>query len=177
MRFCRTPPAEWGLHRVFRCLECECIVKVCRPCDRRHRYCSQDCAAAARASSLRIAGRKYQSTEAGRQKNAQRQARWRERQRGQEGIRSVSPVTHPQAVPAASSSPPSPEARGRAKYPRPVASIARRPPARTVVRRKIIHFCDFCSARKCLFASRKQVWPGPSWERSWHARPPESGGS
>jgi hypothetical protein len=177
MRFCRTPPPEWGLHRVFRCLKCECMVKVCRSCDRRQRYCSQECALAARASSLRAAGRKYQSTDAGRQKNAQRQARWRARQRGQERGRSASSVTHPQAVLAASTTPPSPGSMHRAKWPTPAAAISRRPAARVLVRRKIVYLCDFCSTRKCLFASRKEVWPGPSWQRSWHGRPPESRGS
>jgi hypothetical protein len=81
---------------------------------------------AARASSLRIAGRKYRSTAAGRQKNAQRQARWRDRQRGQKDGRSASPVTHPQAALAASPSPPPKESRSRAKSPTPAAAIERR---------------------------------------------------
>jgi hypothetical protein len=112
---------------------------------------------------LRAAGRKYQGTDAGKQRNAQRQARWRERQRCQTGGSAGAPVTHPQAARAEHSSTPVPSARGRTKHPRPEASIAMRPPAHQIVRRNFVHYCDFCLVRKVLFASRKGVWPGPTW--------------
>ena len=68
------------LYRVFGCERCRQIVSICRACDRNQRYCSEDCRDAARRDSLRRSGQRYQASEAGRQRNAERQRRWRERQ-------------------------------------------------------------------------------------------------
>ena len=48
------------------------------------------------------------------------------------------------------------------------ASIAPRPPARQIVRRNSIQYRDLHLARKVRITTRKEVWPGPSGERSWH---------
>lgn len=83
--------------RTFNCALCRRLVQTCRSCDRGHRYCSPKCGNAARNESVRRAGRRYRQTEAGRLKNAERQRRFRERQRarlGQEPGSADQRVTH-----------------------------------------------------------------------------------
>ena len=60
---------------------CSRIFTVCGKHDRGRRFCSSECAAHARRSSVRVAGRCYQATTRGRQLHAARQARYRERLR------------------------------------------------------------------------------------------------
>lgn len=67
--------------RLYQCCRCHAQVIICSACDRGHRYCTGDCAAAARSDHLKRAGKKYQSTRAGRVNNAARQQRYRARQR------------------------------------------------------------------------------------------------
>ena len=68
-------------HRVFTCGECGKEVRICRRCDRGHRYCSPTCSQAAREASCRKAQRKYQQSRDGRWCHAERQQRYRERKR------------------------------------------------------------------------------------------------
>ena len=63
--------------RVFTCARCHCPVVVCSRCDRGQSYCGRACATAARACSLRAAGRRYQATRRGRFTHAARQRRYR----------------------------------------------------------------------------------------------------
>jgi hypothetical protein len=63
--------------RVFTCARCHCPVVVCSRCDRGQSYCGRACATAARARSLRAAGRRYQATRRGRFTHAARQRRYR----------------------------------------------------------------------------------------------------
>lgn len=67
--------------RLFNCARCHCQVTICTRCDRGQRYCAQGCAALARTESCARASRLYQSSRAGRENNALRQARHRARQR------------------------------------------------------------------------------------------------
>ena len=71
-------------HRLFLCDYCGSQVEVCTPCDRRHSYCGSPCARAARAISHREANHRYQATDRGRKLHAERQARYRERQRSKQ---------------------------------------------------------------------------------------------
>ncbi len=65
--------------RLYHCCRCQAQVIICSVCDRGHRYCTKGCAAIARSVSQKRAGKKYQSTRAGRFNNAGRQKRYRER--------------------------------------------------------------------------------------------------
>ena len=67
--------------RLYHCLRCHAQVVICSECDRGHRYCLQGCAPADRVDSLQRAGKKYQSSRAGRFNNALRQQRFRERRK------------------------------------------------------------------------------------------------
>jgi hypothetical protein len=65
--------------RLYQCARCHAQVIVCSGCDRGHRYCNGGCAQAARSDSLKRAGKKYQSSRAGRFNSAARQQRFRAR--------------------------------------------------------------------------------------------------
>lgn len=81
---------------------CGQVFFLCLRCDRGHRYCGAACSREARRTSLRAAGRRYQSSLDGRVTHAVRQARYRERLR--------SNVTHhgPGKVPRSAMVRPSP---------------------------------------------------------------------
>jgi len=67
--------------RLFHCARCHCQVIVCRHCDHGNVYCANGCAVDARTTSLRRAAKRYRSTRRGRHSNADRQRRFRARQR------------------------------------------------------------------------------------------------
>ena len=67
--------------RMFHCARCHCQVIICRHCDRGNVYCANGCADLARAASLRRAAIRYGATRRGRHSNADRQRRFRARQR------------------------------------------------------------------------------------------------
>ena len=67
--------------RMFHCARCHCQVIVCRHCDRGNVYCANGCADHARTDSLRRAAKRYRSTRPGRHSNADRQRRFRARQK------------------------------------------------------------------------------------------------
>lgn len=67
--------------RLYHCARCHCQVVICRHCDRGNVYCGEGCAKPARTETLRRAGSRYQSSRRGRHSNAERQRRYRERQR------------------------------------------------------------------------------------------------
>jgi hypothetical protein len=68
-------------NRLTTCLlpSCARLFAVCRGCDRRRGYCSDECARVARRERQSLAGRRYQATDRGRRAHAVRQARYRER--------------------------------------------------------------------------------------------------
>lgn len=70
--------------RGYQCHRCHRQVVICRRCDHGHRYCSDKCAATARADSLKRASRKYRTTRKGRFNNARRQQRFRDRRQQRE---------------------------------------------------------------------------------------------
>jgi hypothetical protein len=67
--------------RLYNCARCHCQVTICRYCDRGNLYCGGACAGEARKESLRRSSASYQSSRRGRAANAQRQNRFRQRQR------------------------------------------------------------------------------------------------
>jgi len=69
--------------RTYRCARagCQAQVLVCSHCDRGQRYCSVACRDQARREAQREAGRRYQSTRAGRFAHARRARRYRQRQK------------------------------------------------------------------------------------------------
>lgn len=67
--------------RLFNCARCHALRIICRECDHGQRYCPFTCCVQARRDSQRRAARRYQKTRRGRHVNAERQRRYRERQR------------------------------------------------------------------------------------------------
>ena len=67
--------------RLFNCARCHRQVTICRYCDRGNLYCGGVCAGQTRKESLRRSSASYQSSRRGRAANAQRQKRFRQRQR------------------------------------------------------------------------------------------------
>ena len=67
--------------RIFNCCRCRKLVALCSHCDRGNTYCSKTCATASRKESLQRSGKKYQQSRKGRLKHAERQNRYRIRQR------------------------------------------------------------------------------------------------
>ncbi len=67
--------------RRFLCVGCRVAVFLCTPCDRGQRYCSVACARSARRRSNRESDCRYQRTERGRLKHAERSRRYRQQRR------------------------------------------------------------------------------------------------
>ncbi len=67
--------------RLFNCLRCHAQVVICRQCDRGQRYCNGHCSDHARRDSLRRSAKRYSTSPSGRRHNAERQRRYRQRQR------------------------------------------------------------------------------------------------
>jgi hypothetical protein len=74
------PPME-DTARLFNCAHCQSQSIICRHCDRGHIYCSAICAQIARQIAHRAADQRYQDTRKGQHKHAERQRRYRERQK------------------------------------------------------------------------------------------------
>ena len=66
--------------RLFQCAFCQIQVLICTYCDCANIYC-KPCALGARKRSTQAAGKRYQKTDSGKRKHAQRQKRYRERQK------------------------------------------------------------------------------------------------
>ena len=75
--------------RLYHCTRCHCQVIICRRCDRGNVYCGETCANPARSESKKRAAKRYQCSRLGRQANADRQSRFREKHRLE-----VKKVTH-----------------------------------------------------------------------------------
>ncbi len=65
--------------RLFNCLRCFLLTKVCTPCDRGQVYCAAECSHEARREKNREAGKRYQESDRGKLKHAARQVRYRMR--------------------------------------------------------------------------------------------------
>ena len=87
--------------RLYHCLRCHCQVIVCRSCDRGHVYCTQGCAEQARSDSRRRSARRYQNSRRGRFNNADRQRRYRQRQREKVTHQGSPPVIRSAVLPRA----------------------------------------------------------------------------
>jgi hypothetical protein len=77
--------------RMYLCARCRLLAVVCRRCDRGQIYCTAQCSQQARRSAQRDAGRRYQSSRAGRFAHAARARRYRAR---------IQFVTHQGSTPA-----------------------------------------------------------------------------
>lgn len=125
---------ELALARRRLCARCHVPFLICSHCDRGQRYCGPVCSRAARRSSVRAAGRRYQDSRRGRHTHAARQRRYRERHRGSPPEK----VTH-------QGSPPPPLADGMSldptAPPRPSDDTAPSPPM-------AVPRCQFCG-RPC----------------------------
>lgn len=65
--------------RLFVCARCRTQVVLCSRCDRGNVYCAATCSQIVRRTSMREAGRRYQSSRAGRFAHAERARRYRAR--------------------------------------------------------------------------------------------------
>jgi len=88
--------------RLFNCARCHCQVVICSHCDRGNIYCGKRCAQAARRQSRRAGGRRYQNTRRGRRCHAERQRRYRQRQRAKVTHQGSLPVVPDETLPAES---------------------------------------------------------------------------
>ena len=67
--------------RLYNCVGCHSLVTICSPCDRNNIYCGSTCSRAARRKSYSMASKRYQKSYRGRIKHAERQRRYRGRQK------------------------------------------------------------------------------------------------
>ena len=71
--------ADETTYRLYSCARCAAQVRICRRCDRGHRYCTGACARIRRRESLHRAGARYQRSRRGAYPHAARQCAWRAR--------------------------------------------------------------------------------------------------
>jgi hypothetical protein len=83
--------------RLYTCVGCYILVTICSPCDRNNIYCGSICSRAARLQSCQLASQRYQQSLRGRHKHANRQQRYRERQK-KIVTHHTSPVLPPRVV-------------------------------------------------------------------------------
>jgi hypothetical protein len=76
-------------YRLYNCERCQVQVRICQRCDHGNVYCAGGCASISRRESLRRAQVRYQRSRRGARRHADRQRRWRARQR-----RTLKIVTH-----------------------------------------------------------------------------------
>jgi hypothetical protein len=67
--------------RLFACVRCRALVRICSCCDRGQIYCAGSCAWEARCQAQRAAGQRYQASRRGRVCHAARARRHRARQK------------------------------------------------------------------------------------------------
>jgi hypothetical protein len=72
---------EPATYRLYYCRRCAMQVCICAQCDCGNVYCPGECTQLARLESVRRAGARYQRTYRGARKHAERQRRYRERQK------------------------------------------------------------------------------------------------
>ncbi len=72
---------DGAVGRTYLCASCYNRAIICSRCDRGQIYCSRDCAGRVRRARLLEAGRRYQATDRGRRLHAERNRRYRERNR------------------------------------------------------------------------------------------------
>ena len=83
--------------RLYYCAGCHIQVIICSPCDRNNMYCGSMCSRAARIQSRQLASRRYQQSLRGRHTHANRQRRYRVRQKNKV-THHTSPVLPPRVV-------------------------------------------------------------------------------
>lgn len=94
----RTPHDHVEGLRPRQCFESKCnaMFAVCASCDRGQRYCSELCRSRQRRDQVRAAGKRYQSSEAGKRVHCRRQQAYRARH-GQVSVthQAMAPITAP----------------------------------------------------------------------------------
>lgn len=89
---CPVPSGREGLglleepattYRLYHCQRCGMQVYICAQCDCGNVFCPGECAELARRESVRRAGARYQRSFRGARKHAERQRRYRERQKSE----------------------------------------------------------------------------------------------
>ncbi len=83
--------------RLYNCVGCNALVTICSHCDRNNLYCGSTCSRTSRIRSCRLSSYRYQRTLRGRQKHADRQRRYRERQKNKV-THHTSPILPPRVV-------------------------------------------------------------------------------
>jgi hypothetical protein len=68
-------------YRLYNCARCQLQVRICQRCDHGNVYCAGECANIRRRESLLRAQARYQRSRQGARRHAERQRRWRARQR------------------------------------------------------------------------------------------------
>jgi hypothetical protein len=91
-------------YRLYNCERCQVQVRICERCDHGNVYCAGECASIRRRESVRRAQARYQRSRRGARRHADRQRRWRSRQRQEPKIvtHQGSPFTVTQCILAAS---------------------------------------------------------------------------
>jgi hypothetical protein len=118
--------------RLFNCASCQQQVIICSGCDRGNIYCTLRCSRSARKRSLCAANQRYQASFRGRQKHAERQRRYRQRQK--EKIEKVTYQGSPD-LPPHDSLPPEPKS----------------PPEHSIQLVTDVLHCDFCGEHVSSF--------------------------
>ncbi len=72
--------------RLFNCARCNRQVVICSQCDRGQIYCSEECSQKRRLAACRAADARYQKTQRGKLKHAERQRQYRQRQKEKKEI-------------------------------------------------------------------------------------------
>ena len=100
-------PVVHDSYRMFLCALCRKQTRICRSCDRGHRYCSTECSQKARQASVTAARIQYRQTDKGKKKHAERQRAYRARKKQRppetvptSGKGNANPVAEPATQPA-----------------------------------------------------------------------------
>ena len=129
--------------RLFQCARCHAQAKICSCCDRGHIYCI-DCAVPARQEARKEASKRYQLSPRGRSNHAERQRRYRERQR----LRKEK-VTHQGRYNSVNVLPPE-----------NVPMVENAGPELTYLIKKTAIICDYCAQVCSPFLRRDFLMPG-----------------
>ena len=130
-------------YRLYTCVRCAHLTRICPRCDRGQRYCSRGCSAIQRRELQAVAARRYQSSPRGRRAHAARQKLYRER--------SAKKVTH--------QGPPTEVQGSTLPCPRLHKEEFTDDPTK-----KNLETCDFCSrwceplARRDFLRQRRRDW-------------------
>lgn len=142
--------------RFYLCARCRLQTFICSACDRGQIYCTGECAAASRSQAQQQARQRYNKTRRARALNAERQQRYRLRQRTQETQRVTDQGSRTKPVNALSSARIEKRAAVRSTLAAPLTGIV---------------VCRFC-ARECAPGVRLGFLPIEHRRPNVAKRPP-----